>query len=123
MSIGTTHEEGVQFVKDVFVSMGGTVIPPERPHKYKSRTQMTPNRNYFLMDFENSCLSQNWDNTKQFPKGPRRHLDPSWAKMIQSHVYPNHSDIDWKEYCEWVSTGGGDEYFQESESEPETEPL
>ena len=29
-----THEGACNFVKAVFESMGGTVIPPERPKKY-----------------------------------------------------------------------------------------
>ena len=33
--------------------------------------------------------------------------------MIQSQVYPHHSDVDWEEYVDWVSNGGGDEYFQD----------
>ncbi len=73
-----------------------------------------------MMDFENSCLSQNWDSRKRaHPKGPNRYKDPEWAAMIQSHVYPHHSDIDWEEYVEWVSNGGGDEWFQEDAPEPE----
>ena len=41
--------------------------------------------------------------------------------MIISQVYPHHSDIDWEEYSSWVENGGGDEWFQEPESE-EDEP-
>ena len=26
-------------------------------------------------------------------------------------VYPHHSDVDWDELVEWVSHGGGDEYY------------
>ena len=71
------------------------------------------------MDFENSCLSQNWDNAKkQHPTGILRHADAEWAAMIKTQVYPHHSDVDWEEYCEWVSHGGGDEYFLE-EDEPD----
>ena len=44
------------------------------------------------------------------------------GKMIKSQVYPYHSDVDWEEYCEWVYTGGGDEWFQETDSEPEQQP-
>jgi len=35
-SIGTTHEDAVNFVKEVFVSMGGRVIPPEHPPETKT---------------------------------------------------------------------------------------
>ena len=75
-----------------------------------------PERDAFMMDFENSCLLQNWDNAKkQHPTGLLRHPDSEWVAMIKSQVYPHHSDIDWEEYCEWVFHGGGDECFQADE--------
>ena len=65
------------------------------------------------MDFKISCLEM-WDSSvKEHPKGPRRHENKEWAELIQSQVYPNHSDVDWWEYSEWVTRGGGDEWFQE----------
>ena len=67
-----------------------------------------------MMDFENACLS-NFD--KPHPIGPKRHEDPEWAAMIQSQVYPHHSDVDWDEYCNWVRNGGGDEMFQDEDEE------
>ena len=86
--------------------------PPRRPrHTSCDR----PGRNAFLMDFENSCLSD-WDSFKRpHPKGPNRHLDPEWAAMIKSQVYPYHSDVDWEEYQEWCRYGGGDECFEEDD--------
>ena len=36
-------------------------------------------------------------------------------EMIQTQVYPNHSDVDWQEYVDWVENGGGDEWFEEEE--------
>ena len=39
--------------------------------------------------------------------------------MIQSQVYPNHSDVDWEEYIDWTSAGHGDEWFQAEEDEEE----
>ena len=77
--------------------------PPQRPGSGR------PDK-YFLMDFENSCLT---DWRGDVPKGPNRHENPQWASMIKSQVYPYHSDVDWFEYCEWVSGGGGDEWFVE----------
>ena len=78
---------------------------------------------YFMMDFENECLSQNWDSSKRpHPKGPKRHEDPEWAAMIQSQVYPHHSDVDWEEYVEWSSVHGDEwflEWFPENEEEEE----
>ena len=66
------------------------------------------------MDFENSCLSQNWDSRiKPHPKGNKRYEDPEWAAMIESQVYPHHSDLDWQEYVDWVSRGFGDVWFQQ----------
>ena len=109
-----THEGGVDFVRDIFRSMGGTVLPPRRPGHILKYTPLAFERNYFMCDFENACLSQNWDSSK-FPKGPTRCEDPEWAAMIQSQVFPHHSDVDWEEYCDWVQGGGGDEWFQEEE--------
>ena len=108
-----THEEAVEFVKNIFKSMGGTVteMPPHRPNK---RLKVTDKIN-FLMDFENDCLRNNWDGWKPFPTGPRRFEDPEWATMIKSQVFPHHSDVDWFEYVEFCQLGYGDEWFQEEE--------
>jgi hypothetical protein len=106
-----THEGGVDFVRDIFKSMGGRVMPPARPGKTKL-LYMDVQRYSFLMDFENSCLTEHW-GVKPHPRGNKRYEDPEWAAMIQSQVYPNHSDVDWYEYVEWVSKGGGDEWFEE----------
>ena len=109
-----TKEGGIRFVEDVFRDLGGTVLPPMRPrHRYGS---MTPEINNFMMDFENCCLQEVWycQNNRRWgfhPLGPKRHEDPQWAAMIQSQVFPNHSDIDWQEYVVWVENGGGDEWF------------
>ena len=109
-----THDDGVQFVMDIFRSMGGTVLPPRRPWPTTYDSVLDLSRNAFLMDFENECLSQNWDHTKGgHPRGARRYEDPEWAEIIKSQVYPHHSDIDWLEYVEWVKNGGGDEWFEE----------
>ncbi len=108
------HQDAIDLVKTVFKQMGGTVLPPRRPRRPPPYTPLTVAGDDFMMDFENSCLSQNWDSRKRaHPKGPNRYKDPEWAAMIQSHVYPHHSDIDWEEYVEWVSKGGGDDWFQE----------
>ena len=48
-------------------------------------------------------------------KEKKRHENPEWQKMIQTQVYPNHSDIDWQEYVDWCENGGGDEWFQTEE--------
>ena len=115
-----THDDAVNFVKDIFRSMGGTVLPPKRPRHLPKYTPLTVGRVDFMMDFENACLSQSWDSRiRAHPKGPNRHKDPDWAKMILSQVYPYHSEVDWKEYCSWVRSGLGDEWFQEDESGPE----
>jgi hypothetical protein len=62
----------------------------------------------FFTDFENSCLS---DFEGVIPVGRRRHLDPEWARHIRGQVYPHHSDITWEQYCAFVESGGGDEWF------------
>ena len=113
-----THEEAVEFVKNIFKSMGGNVIemPPHRPNKgYRYKSTDRNARDAFCMDFENDCLRNNWDGWKPFPTGRRRLEDPEWATMIKSQVYPHHSDIDWYEYVEYCQLGGGDEWFQEEE--------
>ena len=108
-----THDDAVNFVMDVFRSMGGTVIPGRRPLHIPRYTPLTVGRDNFYMDFENDILRK-WDSRKKaHPKGPNRCKDPEWAAIIQSEVYPHHSDIDWHEYVEWVENGGGDEWFQE----------
>ena len=113
-----THEEAVDLVKEVFQQMGGRVLPPRRPGHKDKYSIMTPERDAFIMDFENACLSQNWDNKhRPHPKGSKRHEDGLWAAMIQSQVYPHHSDIDWEEYVDWVSAGFGDEWFQKETEE------
>ena len=102
-----TEDEARDFLQAVFKSMGGKVVPPERPNKKY-------HKNYaFMMDFENECLSQNWMGPP--PIGPKRYQDPKWAKMIQTQVFPFHSDIDWVEYVEFCESGHGDEWFQEDE--------
>lgn len=111
-----TREEAVQLVADVFRSMGGVVIsppPPERrPRHIPHYTLLHPQRDAFLMDFENAVL-RDWDARKGIPQGWRRFENTEWAQLIKRNVYPHHSDVDWYEYVEWVENGGGDEWFQE----------
>ena len=108
-----THEGGVALVRDVFQSMGGTVLPPTRPGNIRLE-YMTPERDALFMDFENECMANHWDWSVPHPIGHMRHEHKAWADMIMSKVYPNHSDVDWYEYCDWVKHGGGDEWFQEN---------
>ena len=37
--------------------------------------------------------------------------------MLQTQVYPHHLNIDWGEYCNWVSSGFGDETVQEIDTD------
>ena len=116
-----THQEAVDLVKEIFKSMGGRVIPPKRLGSRDKYSIMTPERYSFMMDFENACLSQNWDSgIKPHPKGNKRYEDPEWAAMVESNVYPHHSDVDWHEYVDWVSRGFGDEWFQEDDPPDDT---
>ena len=46
-----THEDGVNFAKEVFRSMGGTVLPPKRPHHIQKYTPLSVARDDFMMDF------------------------------------------------------------------------
>ena len=116
-----THDGAVDFLRDVFKSMGGTIVPASRPRKTKSSDSLPPRRSLrdsFITDFENACLASHWDSSViPHPRGNRRYEHQEWAEMIQSHVYPHHSDIDWFEYLEWVQHGGGDECFQEIQAD------
>ena len=122
-----TKEEAVDFVKQIFKQMGGKVTPPKRPGHRDKYEIITPGRDSFMMDFENHCLEHNWHwsiNSWVWPQGNKRHEDPQWAAMIQSQVFPHHSDVDWEEYVEWVSRGFGDVYFQEEDDEtPPPSPI
>ena len=71
-------------------------------------TVVDQSRDDFLMDFENALL-ENWG--REIPVGPRRFENDEWATKVKANVYPNHSDVDWMEYVDWVSQGGGDELF------------
>ena len=62
----------------------------------------------------------NWGGGSH-PTGTKRHEDQKWAQMIQSQVYPRHSDIDWDEYVVWVENGGGDEWFRQDDPSSEDE--
>ena len=127
-----SQEEAVDFVKTIWKSMGGRFIPPNRPRHIDKYELLTPNRDNFMMDFENHCLEHNWGKkaepfkdgileglsfyfNKPHPKGKKRHEDPEWMEMIQTQVYPNHSDVDWQEYVDWVENGGGDEWFDDED--------
>ena len=88
-------------------------MPPRRPNKgYRQTLNSDRGRDNFMMDFENACL-QNWAGLP--PTGPKRYENPEWAKMIQSQVFPAHSDLDWYDYVEFCQLGGGNEWFQEEE--------
>ena len=104
-------ENGLSFVKP------GTkeILKITRPGK---SLYYSIERDSFYMDFENPRLANHWDSSSApHPTGVRRHENEKWAEMIQSQVYPNHSDIDWYEYVEWVTQGGGDEWFQEKSND------
>ena len=108
-----TKDDAVNLVKAVFEQMGGTVLPPKRPNHIPRYTPLTIERDNFYMDFENAIFQTDYDQTEDIPKGPRRFENEKWAEAVKRNVYPHHSDVDWDEYCEWVSNGGGDEWFQE----------
>ena len=105
-----THEDGVEFVKSVFEALGGIVIPPRRPRSMPPYTLLTLGPDAFMMDLENKIL-EDWSDIKPIPTGTRRFDNPEWAAVLKRNVFPHHSDVDWHEYCEWVSNGGGDEWF------------
>ena len=65
--------------------------------------------NNFMMDFENYVLAQ-WDSRQGIPTGLRRYENEAWAELMRSNL--EYSDTTWEAYVEWVSQGGGDEYFR-----------
>ena len=106
--------------EDAYTENGLSFVTPGTKEMLKISRPSKPlyysiQRDSFYMDFENSCLANHWDSSSA-PQltGVRRHENEKWAEMIRSQVYPNHSDIDWDEYVEWVTQGGGDEWFQEN---------
>ena len=116
------HDQAVAFVQEIFKSMGGVVVPPRRPRRHDDENVgLTVERDNFMMDFENGLLGSNW--VREHPTGPKRHEHEEWAAMVQKHVFPHHSDVDWAEYTEWVQKGGGDEWFQANDATVAWESL
>ena len=63
-----TKEDAINLVKSVFQNMGGRVLPPpmiRRPRHINKYEILTVGRDNFIMDFENACLSQNWDSSRR----------------------------------------------------------
>ena len=99
------------------------MLPPRRPGHLDKYAIITPERDAFMMDFENACLEKNFKcQFNEYPTGDKRYEDPFWGSTIRGQVYPHHSYVDWEEYCNWVRNGGGDEMFQE-EDEDEGERM
>ena len=111
-----TDAGGVDFVKHIFIGLGGTEVPPRRPGHRDISSGMSSGRHSFLMDFENACLME--FGSYSYPTGPHRHADPAWSEFIKAQVYPHHSDVDWSEYVAWVEAGFGDDYFLEEGGVP-----
>ena len=106
------HEE-IEYEVLIIQQMGRTIVPPKRPRHIPRYTPLTIERDNFHMDFGNVIFQTDYDQAEDIPKGPRRFENEKWAEAVKRNVYPHHSDVDWDEYCEWVSNGGGDEWFQE----------
>ena len=87
----------------------GTLRPREAMAPQEQR-----DLNAFLMDLENWVLQHRWDCRIGIPCGPRRHLDRLWGEVMREEMadYPRRT---YDQYCAWVESGGGDEYFQPSE--------
>ena len=81
-------------VTDLIYSM--RVWMPRRPRHGRVN-------NSFMMDFENDLRAE-WGHP--IPRGPRRFENAAWAQLVQRHVYPAHSDVDWDEYVQWVQSRG-----------------
>ena len=69
----------------------------------------------FMMDFENWVLQHRWDARQGIPTGRERHKDALWAALMQEEIA--FSDTTWGAYVAWVELGGGDEWFQEPNSD------
>ena len=89
---------------------------PRRPNRCLHNG---PGRDDFITDLENEILRL-WNYSIYMPKGPKRFEKAAWAALVQNNVFPHHSDIDWDEYVDWVSNGGGDDMFVDDDSEIET---
>ena len=78
------------------------------------RTQEQIDYDNFMMDLENWVLENRWDSRIGIPRGPERHMDPLWAEVMQEELrdYPRKS---WADYCHWVESGKGDDWFQPDE--------
>ena len=87
---------------------------PRRPGHQCFDIRDDRHRNNFMLDLENSILSE-WDARQGVPQGPRRFEVEAWAALVKRNMFPSHSDVDWDEYCDWVRKGGGDEWFHEEE--------
>ena len=77
-------------------------------------TQEQRDTNNFFMDLENWVLEHRWDARIGIPCGRARHLDHLWGEVMREEMadYPRRT---YDQYCAWVESGGGDEYFQPSE--------
>jgi hypothetical protein len=75
----------------------------------RDRLERQRDHDIFMMDLENYILGR-WDARQGIPKGPRRHENALWAAHVKSHL--EDADTTWIEYVEWVSQGGGDEWFR-----------
>ena len=87
---------------------------PRRPGHQCFDIRDDRHRNNFMLDLENSILSE-WDARQGVPQGPRRFEVEAWAALVKRNMFPHHSDVDWDEYCDWVRKGGGDEWFHEED--------
>ena len=91
----------IEYYTDMIEAATTTLSFKSPPRRSKSSLRCDAAKDSFMMDFENSCLANKW-GSRPHPKGDKRHLDRAWAIMIQSRVYPHHSDVDWYEYVDWV---------------------
>ena len=78
------------------------------------RTQEQRNTDNFFMDLENWALEHRWDARIGIPCGRARHLDHLWGEVMRGEMadYPRRT---FDQYCEWVESGGGDDWFQPEE--------
>ena len=76
-------------------------------------TQEQRDTNNFFMDLENWVLEHRWDCRIGIPQRAR-HLDDLWGQVMEEEMkdYPRRT---YDQYCAWVESGGGDDWFQEDQ--------
>ena len=106
---------GSSLARSMVVDIGGEILkwrpwigaPPPKNAEERERRRHC---NTFMLDFENWALRR-WASSQGIPTGPERFKVRAWADHMKDALQD--SDTSWDEYCAWVQSGGGDDWFQE----------